>query len=172
MHAQTLEAKRKPDARGPRSAPSPIDRLASGRADYVLLNGLAPVQRIQAVKDGLPALALSTLADDLQVTRDQLYAWVGIPRATATRKLRLQSTLNQDESERVLGIARLIGQAQQIVAESGDDPAFDAAAWTAGWLSQPAAALGGRCPGEFVDTADGRELLSGLLARMQSGAYA
>lgn len=107
-----------------------------------------------------------------QVTRDQLYAWVGIPRATATRKLRLQGTLNQDESERVLGLARLIGHVQQIVAESGDDRDFDAGSWTAAWLSQPVPALGGRCPGEFVDTADGRELIAGLLARMQSGAYA
>lgn len=172
MPAQTLEGRRKPNGRGSRPGPTPIEGLASGRADYAQLHGLAPVQRIQTVKDGLPAAVLSTLADDMQVTRDQLYAWVGIPRATATRKLRLQGTLNQDESERVLGLARLIGHVQQIVAESGDDPAFDAGPWTAAWLSQPVPALGGRCPGEFVDTADGRELIAGLLARMQSGAYA
>jgi uncharacterized protein (DUF2384 family) len=48
---------------------------------------------------------------------------------------------------------------------------FSAARWVAEWLQRPHPALGGRRPGELMDTADGRELLTDLLARQQSGAY-
>lgn len=137
-----------------------------------MLFTLGHLERIELVKQGVPAQALAALADDMQVTRDQVFLWAGIPRATANRKIRLAAALSQDESERVLGLARLIGQVEQVVAESGRPEGFDPATWTAAWLAQPLAALGGQCPGEFIDTADGRALVGGLIAQMQSGAYA
>jgi uncharacterized protein (DUF2384 family) len=79
--------------------------------------------------------------------------------------------LSQDESERALGIARLIGLVEKIVGESGEPAGFDAARWTAAWLERPNNALGGKTPGDFMDTADGRALVAGLVAQMQSGAY-
>jgi putative toxin-antitoxin system antitoxin component (TIGR02293 family) len=151
---------------------SPMSGLVAGDPHYAGLFQLGQVERISVVRAGLPAMVLCTLAEDMQVTREQLYVWVGIPRATANRKIRLSAALSQDESERVLGLARLIGQVEQIVAESGTPEGFDPAAWTADWLAQPAAALGGKSPGEFLDTGDGRALVSGLISQMQSGAYA
>ena len=58
------------------------------------------------------------------------------------------------------------------VEESGDPTDFDAPAWTATWLDRPLPALGGRKPADFMDTAEGQQLVSNLIARMQSGAYA
>jgi putative toxin-antitoxin system antitoxin component (TIGR02293 family) len=130
------------------------------------------VDRIGIVKEGLPAKLLTGLADDMDVSRDRLYGWLGISRATVNRKVRADDLLSQDESERALGIARLVGQVEKIVSESGDVVGFDAAKWTALWLERPNNALGGRSPGEFLDTADGRALVAGLVAQMQSGAYA
>ena len=72
----------------------------------------------------------------------------------------------------MLALARLIGQVEQVVAESGSPEGFNAATWTAGWLTEPVAAVGGRMPGDFLDTADGQALVAGLVAQMQSGAYA
>lgn len=80
--------------------------------------------------------------------------------------------LNQDESERVLGIARLVGQVDNMVRESGNPEGFNAATWVAKWLDRPQPALGGMRPAELMDTADGRGIVSDLIARMQSGAYA
>ncbi|MEO8250054.1 MAG: antitoxin Xre/MbcA/ParS toxin-binding domain-containing protein [Burkholderiales bacterium] len=88
------------------------------------------------------------------------------------RKIKEGDVLSQDESERALGVARLIGQVQKIVSESGNLERFDAAGWTAQWLEEINPALGGKAPGEFLDTADERELVSRLIAQMQSGAYA
>jgi putative toxin-antitoxin system antitoxin component (TIGR02293 family) len=130
------------------------------------------VDRIGIVKAGLPARLLTTLADDMHVTRERLYRWLGIARATANRKVKADEVLSQDESERALGIARLVGLVEKIVAESGEPAGFDAARWTAAWLERPNNALGGKTPGDFMDTADGRALVAGLVAQMQSGAYA
>lgn len=65
----------------------------------------------------------------------------------------------------------LIGQVQAIVAESGEPAGFDAAGWVADWIKTPQRALCGKRPDELLDTADGRQLVSDLIARQQSGAY-
>lgn len=142
------------------------------RDSYLAYCDLSRVDRIDLVRQGVPARLLVGLAGDMHVSRERLYAWLGIARATANRKVKADEVLSQDESERALGIARLVGQVEKIVGESGDPAGFDAARWTAGWLQRPNPALGGRSPGEFMDTADGRSLVSGLVAQMQSGAYA
>ena len=166
----------------PEAAASHPDRPAAAvptpygwQADEVFYRQLydfGRVDRIDLVKQGVPARLLTLLASDMHVPRERLYLWLGIARTTANRKLKAGETLNQDESERALGVARLIGQVQKIMSESGDVADFDAAGWTAVWLAEPNAALGHRTPGEFMDTSDGRALVAGLIAQMQSGAYA
>ena len=160
------------------SRPKSIWDQAAGRAGsgdlrvYREVFGYAALERIGLVKQGLPAHMLGTIADDMHVPRERLYQWCGIARTTANRKLNNGDTLSQDESERALGIIRLVGQVQHVVAQSGEIDGFDAARWTADWLDEPNAALGNRTPGEFMDTADGRDLVFALVAQMQSGAYA
>ena len=149
-----------------------LTRLIAGQETYLTLYDFSRADRIGVVKEGVPARLLTTLAGDMHITRERLYAWLGIARATANRKIKADAMLSQDESERALGIARLVGQVQKVVAESGDSKGFDAAQWSAAWLERPNQALGGKPPGEFMDTADGRALVSGLIAQMQSGAYA
>ncbi|WP_253190217.1 MbcA/ParS/Xre antitoxin family protein [Paraburkholderia phenazinium] len=58
-----------------------------------------------------------------------------------------------------------------MVNQSGSSADFDAQAWLIHWLGSPVPALGGRPPGELLDTAEGVRLVSETLARMQSGAY-
>ena len=69
------------------------------------------------------------------------------------------------------GLARLVGQVQAMVEESGKPAGFDTAAWVASWLDRPLAALDGQRPAELMDTAEGQALVSQLVARMQSAAY-
>jgi uncharacterized protein (DUF2384 family) len=95
-----------------------------------------------------------------------------LSRATVNRKVRSEGTLSQDESERVLGMASLIGQVQTMVEESGQMEGFNAAEWLAHWLFQPLPALGGNTPASFMDSIEGQKMVSNLLAMTQSGAYA
>jgi putative toxin-antitoxin system antitoxin component (TIGR02293 family) len=131
-----------------------------------------PLTRVTIVKEGLPATYLDMLAKSLNITKDRLLPTLGIAQATVSRKVRLGQPLSTDDSERALGMARLIGQVEAMVQQSGDPTGFDAAKWLAGWLDEPAPALGGRAPSSLMDTAEGQAMVSGLLARMQSGAYA
>jgi putative toxin-antitoxin system antitoxin component (TIGR02293 family) len=149
-----------------------VQSLVAGTKPYSVVLEFDIAMRICMVKEGLPSKLLTTLAADMHVPRERLYDWTGIARTTANRKVKGNLALSQDESERALGMTRLIGQVERIVAESGNPEGFDAARWTADWLQEPNPALGGRPPGEYMDTADGRELVSRLVARMQSGAYA
>lgn len=135
------------------------------------LNALPPLQRVRLLKRGVPAATLPALARDLGMSKERLYATLGLARATVDRRLRADQRLTPDESERVFGIARLVGQVAEVVETSGDPTGFDAAKWLATWLDQPVPALGGLTPGSLLDTAEGREIVSGLIARMQSGAY-
>jgi putative toxin-antitoxin system antitoxin component (TIGR02293 family) len=129
------------------------------------------MQRVKIVKKGVPARYTGVLAAGMRMSKDKFYSTVGLPRATVDRKVRANKRLNLDESERVVGIARLVGQAQSLVQDSGGPADFDGARWLAEWSS-------GRCrarreaPGEFMDTSEGRALVSDLLAQQQSGASA
>jgi putative toxin-antitoxin system antitoxin component (TIGR02293 family) len=150
-----------------------LRRAPTGKSrTYLGYYDASNVDRIGIVKAGLPARLLTTLTDDMHVSRERLYRWLGIARATANRKVKAGDVLSQDESERALGIARLVGLVEKSVAESGEPAGFDAARWTAMWLERPNNALGGKAPGDFMDTSDGRALVAGLVAQMQSGAYA
>ncbi len=158
-------------ARGPRLNKLWRD-LLSRRLPLASLYPFDAIERVDLVKEGVPASLLVLISEDMAISKDKLYTTLGLARATVNRKLRGQQVLNQDESERVLGIARLVGQVDQMVKESGNAVGFDAAKWVAAWLDRPQAALGGKRPAELMDTSDGRGIVSDLVARMQSGAYA
>jgi putative toxin-antitoxin system antitoxin component (TIGR02293 family) len=100
-----------------------------------------------------------------------LQAW-GLSRATISRKERDDTVLSKDESERVLGVAALIGKVQTMVEESGNPDGFDSSRWVADWLTKPVPALGGAAPASYLDTFEGQRLVAELLALSQSGAYA
>jgi putative toxin-antitoxin system antitoxin component (TIGR02293 family) len=146
--------------------------VLSRRLPLASLYPFDAIERIALVKEGVPAGLLVLISEDMAISKEKLYSTIGLARATVNRKVREQQVLSQDESERVLGIARLVGQVDQIVRESGNLEGFDAAKWVATWLDQPQRALGGKRPAEMMDTADGRGIVTDLIARMQSGAYA
>ncbi|HEX8755581.1 MAG TPA: antitoxin Xre-like helix-turn-helix domain-containing protein [Steroidobacteraceae bacterium] len=130
------------------------------------------MDRIAIIRGRVPATYVVALTESMQIPRERLYSTLNLARATVDRKIQKRQRLSQEESERILAVVRLIGQVDTMVQESGDPAGFDAAKWTARWLQDPNPALGGRAPGELLDTADGRGLVSDLLAQQQSGAYA
>ncbi len=127
---------------------------------------------IQIIREGVPAADVSRLAHAMGTTKEHLIKTLDLPRATVDRKARAHQNLSSEQSERVLGMARLVGQVQAVVARSGDPQGFNAAQWVAWWLEQPSPALGGRRPAELMDTVAGQKLVGELVARMESGAYA
>ncbi len=115
---------------------------------------------------------MKDLFSELEVTQAVGLAALNLHRATIDRKAAADQTLPPAESERVIGMASLIGQVQAMVEESGDAADFNAAAWLSHWLKEPLGALGGRRPLDYMDTITGQALVSRTLAQIQSGAYA
>lgn len=168
---KTLDSPALAPARGTSRKKMWRDVLAR-RLPLATLYPVDAIERIELVKEGVPASLLVLISEEMEISKEKLYSTIGLARATVNRKVREEQRLNPDESERVLGIARLVGQVDQIVRESGNPENFDAAKWVAAWLDQPQQALGGKRPAELMDTVDGRSIVSDLIARMQSGAYA
>lgn len=132
----------------------------------------APLEeRMALVRRGIPAHWLRMLATAMELSRTALCELLGLKLSTINRKLQHHLLLSPDESERLMGLQRLIGQAEALVRDCGDPEGFEASLWLAGWLQQPQASLGGARPARYLDTADGREQLSRLIGAQGSGSY-
>jgi putative toxin-antitoxin system antitoxin component (TIGR02293 family) len=127
---------------------------------------------VNIIRQGVPAVNVEALGATLHLDKGIVTNVLGLPRSTVDKKIKEDKDLTPEQSERVLGLQRLIGQVEVIVTESGDPTGFDAGEWLARWIQRPLPALGGRKPDEFLDTVVGQQLISKLLAQVQSGAYA
>jgi putative toxin-antitoxin system antitoxin component (TIGR02293 family) len=134
--------------------------------------GLGPAERIALVKRGIPAGDVFKIAKTIGRPKERLMKVLGLPRATVDRKARAHQPLSIEHGERLIGFSKLVGQVQVMVEQSGDPTGFDAAKWLGEWFERPLPALGGKCPAEYMDTSEGQQLVSSLIAKMQSGAYA
>lgn len=130
-----------------------------------------PLERIEIIRRGVPATYVTTLIRRLDIPKGRLCRTLGLSRSTVDRKAHQRRRLSPRESERVLAIAQLIGQADGMVQASGDPSGFDAAKWLGVWLYSPHPVLGGRAPSEFMDTAGGGTYMLDVLAHQESGAY-
>lgn len=155
----------------PRRAAAPKLPKATSNSVFAALLKMPALERIQLVRQGIPARWSGQVSKHMAMPKERFYRTIGVSKATMTRKIDRDQRLSLGEGERVVGVALLLGQVEAMVAQSGDAQGFDAAAWMARWMDRPQPALGGQRPGDLVDTADGRALVSDLLARMQSGAY-
>lgn len=132
----------------------------------------APVERLALIRSGVPARALTKTAADLGLTSTRICMSLGISSRTLNRRLAEGGLLSTADSDRVVGLLKLIGQVEAMVNESGDPTDFDACRWFGDWLESPCPALDGTKPVEWLDTFEGQALIANLLVQMQSGAYA
>lgn len=149
-----------------------LQRTRSGAASFLRFFEADPLSRVGAIKRGIRPDFVDEIAAEMQWPKERLLPALGLSVATVNRKKKDATPLSRDESERVLGMARLVGQVEAMVRASGDPAGFNAAQWLARWLAEPLSALGGHAPAELMDTAEGQAIVSNLLARAQSGAYA
>lgn len=150
---------------------APTRKKAAGPLDYLALYRASPMERISLIKRGIPAAEVKRLFSDLPMGQGAGLEALHLSTATVNRKAKQGDLLSPEESERVVGFARLVGQVEAMVEESGDPTGFDARAWLARWMTEPLPAFGGRRPAELMDTMEGQGLVSQALSAMQSGTY-
>ncbi len=139
---------------------------------YIEVFRATPVTRIALIKSGVSARQVKLLSEHLRLDQKVMYRALCLKTATINRKASQDECLATDDSERVVGLAKLVGQVEAIVEDSGSTEAFDAATWLSHWLREPLPALGGAKPIDFLDTIEGQSLVSRALSQIQTGAYA
>jgi putative toxin-antitoxin system antitoxin component (TIGR02293 family) len=124
------------------------------------------------IKQGIRASEAKQIFARLDLQQGDAFKALRLSAATVNKKAKQNGTLSPAESERVIGMAKLVGQLEAIVEESGEAEGFDAAAWMSRWLREPVPALGGARPIDLMDTMEGQALVATTLSQIESGAYA
>jgi putative toxin-antitoxin system antitoxin component (TIGR02293 family) len=121
-----------------------------------------PEDLARLVRGGLPARAVSALADKLELRNSVLSRKLGIPQRTMTRRLGHDSRLTAAESDRIVRLARVFAAAVEMIGD--EEKAVQ-------WLSTPNRALGGDRPIDQLDTDLGARAVEDVLGRIAYGVY-
>lgn len=121
-----------------------------------------PDDLAQLVRKGLPASAVTALAQKLHMGSGLLSRKLGIPQRTLTRRLTQASPLTPAESDRTVRIARVYANAVEMIGD--EEKAIE-------WLRTPNRALGGERPLDQLDTDMGARSVEDVLGRIAYGVY-
>ncbi|MFY7940048.1 MAG: antitoxin Xre/MbcA/ParS toxin-binding domain-containing protein [Burkholderiaceae bacterium] len=135
-----------------------------------VVNSATPMQLLEMERRGVSAKFLSDIAQRMNVSYSHLAEKVGIPKATAARKLAKDEPISGTAA---IALARLLAIANEIVEDStaAEAKKFDTAKWLGLWIERPQPALGGRKPSELLDTPTGVAMVTKVLGAIRSGAY-
>lgn len=131
------------------------------------------IQLVDTERHGVEGVFLKDLSKRLDLTAGRLFDMLGVPKATAEKKVANGEVISGTGGQAAIGMAKLIGRAQELVANSTAPEAkdFDAARWLGRWLEVSQPALGGRRPADLMDTPTGSDVVLRLLGALESGAY-
>ncbi len=132
-----------------------------------------PMRLIETERAGVAGAFVKDLSRRMEIPAQRMFDILGVPKATAEKKVAAGELLSGSGGRAALGVARLLGMASGIVSNSTAPEArdFDAAKWLGRWLETPQPALGGRKPAELIDTPTGFQVVARLLGAIESGAY-
>jgi putative toxin-antitoxin system antitoxin component (TIGR02293 family) len=139
--------------------------------NYLVIYKASAQDRVKIIKRGIKASVAKRIVADLDMPAALTCDALNVPISTINRKAKAGAVLRSDEGERVLGLAKLVGQVESMTQGVDGAERFDARAWMSRWLREPMPALGGAAPLDYMDTMEGQTLVSDTLARIQSGAY-
>lgn len=132
-----------------------------------------PLQLIATERRGVAGVFVKDLSKSMEISAQRMFDILGVPKATAEKKVAAGELLSGSGGRAALGLAKLLGIAWEIVQNSTAPAArdFDAAKWLGQWLERPQPALGGRKPADLIDTPTGLDVVARLLGSIESGAY-
>jgi putative toxin-antitoxin system antitoxin component (TIGR02293 family) len=132
------------------------------RQEPVAWSGPAAAPRlVQLVRDGIPVAAVDHFLQTGAISAVELHELV-LPRKTLANR-REMGRLNPEQSDRLLRVARLFVEAEEV---------FGAPAKAHEWLRRGNAALEGQRPLDLLDTDEGVRLVVSLLGRISHGIAA
>jgi uncharacterized protein (DUF2384 family) len=140
------------------------------------LSNATPTTRIQAVRDGISNETLTQLATQMGIPNTTLFELIGFPQSSATRLAAKSLPTPKGTSEIVVWMLMLIELVDSVVPtqtqETQAESLFNAYHWTYEFLTSSSPALANATPAEYIDTAEGRDLVKKLVQQMAYGVYA
>ena len=132
-----------------------------------------PIQLVEIERAGVQGTLLKDLSKRMEIPSSRIFAMLGVPKATAEKKAAAGEMVAGRGGQAALGMVRLLGIADRIVANSTAKEArgFDSAKWLGQWIERAQPSLGGRKPADLLDTPTGVEVVARLLGSIESGAY-
>lgn len=151
-----------------------VYRRSKGVDDFVGRVSVAtPMELVEAERSGVAGIFVKDMSKAMNISAIRMFDILGVPKATAERKVAAGEVISGSGGRAALGMARLLGIARNIVMNSKAPEArdFDSAKWLGQWLERAQPALGGRKPADFIDTPTGIEIVARLLGAIESGSY-
>jgi putative toxin-antitoxin system antitoxin component (TIGR02293 family) len=114
-----------------------------------------------AAERGLPARVIEMLGKSLNASREDLLNALALSPRTLIRRQK-EGALSSEESDRVLRLARVAAQAEEVLGGRED---------AVNWLHRANRSLGGHKPLDLVRTDAGSELVVDVLGRLEHGVF-
>ncbi len=132
-----------------------------------------PMEIVLTERAGVQAKLIKDLASRMALPASRMFTILGVPKATAEKKVAAGEMVAGQGGQAAIGMIRLLGIAEDMVANStsADAQGFDAAHWLGRWIEVPQPSLGGRKPAELLDTPTGVGIVARLLGAIESSAY-
>ena len=127
-----------------------------------------PIERISMIRARVGARDAMRILTEVARANGQIFEALGVSKSSVSRKAASDQFLSRSESERILGLAKLIGQVQSMT----NDAEADAPAWLATWMAEPVPALGGERPINLIGTMEGQAVVSNMLGHLLRGGFA
>lgn len=168
--------RRKKTSTGPARRPSIVIsyQAKAGVDEYVRrVASATPMQIVDLERAGVHGSFIKALSKRMEIPSSRIFRILGVPKATAEAKASAGKMVAGHGGQAAIGMVKLLGIAQEIVANStaSDAEGFDAAKWLGQWIERPQPSLGGRKPADLLDTPTGVEVVARLLGSIESGAY-
>jgi putative toxin-antitoxin system antitoxin component (TIGR02293 family) len=137
------------------------------------ISDATPMQIVEIERKGVPGFFIKDLSKRMEIPSSRIFRILGLAKATAEKKAAAGEMIAGRGGQSAIGMVKLLGIAQRIVADSTAEAAqdFDAARWLGRWIERPQPALGGRKPADLLDTPTGIQVVARLLGSIESSAY-
>ena len=158
----------------PKAAYKIVYRRKKGVDEYVRqVASATPMQIVEIQRAAVVGGFIKDMSKRMEITSSRIFSILGVPKSTAELKAAGGKVIAGGGGQAAIGMVKLLGIAQEIVANSTATEAkgFDALRWLGQWIERPQPSLGGRKPADLLDTPTGVEVVARLLGSIESGAY-
>lgn len=130
--------------------------------DVLTVKNTDTIALVESIEKGFSFSTFEKIVKEYSFAIQDLATTIGISQRTLTRR-KVEKKLSKSESDRLVSVARLLAQADELFEEDK--------AKTLRWLNAPNRGLGGRTPLQMAQTETGCREVENLIGRLENGVF-